>query len=254
MKTWLACGLLAITPVITLASPAPSPTPAAPAPAAAPDPAEKANAERAGAIKELQETGLTEEGAEEVLDTRKTSGSNITEMEGFEKFGFGPAIYLINYDEEIIDDATSDVRINNAGQVSADTTRSATHLGLEVHYTFWTKPTVRYKPDPAQNGKLVRDSTSGWSVSPTVGIFDLDDGISGQAYGLVYSRWHGDANFTRQRALNIGATYINHRKRTVFVDGVDDGKALPAGFQLSDVTRKKDVNGFAIFISYSLGF
>ena len=201
---------------------------------------------------QLVRTGLTQEGAEDVQTTGKTSGRNITDTEGFEKFGFGPALYMIHYDEEIIGDATSDVRINSGSVVSADTTRSATHLGLEVHYTFKHGITANYKQD--EEGNWVRDSSSGWSISPSVGLFDLDDGVSGHALGLVYSRWHGDADFTRQRALNIGASFITHRNRTVFVDGVDDGKALPAGYELADLTRKKDVDGLAIFVSYSLGF
>ena len=156
-------------------------------------------------------------------------------------FGFGPALYMIRYQDSVIEDPR-DVRLRGDGTLYADQTKSNVVLGVEAHYNFGIGYT---KPDKSQWG---------WKASPYFGLFDVSDGINGLAAGIMLGVWHIDAKGENPKALNIGVGAITHKRRLVLADDVAVGAAPPPDLDVADYTRRRDIHGFAVTLSVSMGF
>lgn len=175
------------------------------------------------------------------LDETKVPNATDLEDETLNGLGFGPALYFIRYKDSIVEDSR-DVRLRGDGTLYADQTKSNVALGAELHY----KLGVSF------------DNTDGsrWGLigSPYVGIFDIDDGINGIAVGGMVGAWKIDASGKHPRALNFGIGWITHKRRLVLADDVVVGQLPPAGLDVIDYTRRKDVEGLSITVSVSMGF
>lgn len=164
-----------------------------------------------------------------------------------DQFGFAPAFFYIAYDKEVLSDS-KDVRVRGDGSISAEGTRHATGVGLEVHYSFsfWGRKCC--KANEKTNG------TSAHSISPFLGLYDLDDGINGIAIGAVYGYLRGDENYQNKTALNVGVGWTVHKNRLTLARGVDEGRVPESTLTVEDYTEKKDVEGITLMISASIGF
>jgi hypothetical protein len=179
------------------------------------------------------------------ISTEETSGQ-------LSQFGFGPALFLLNYKEPVFKDSR-DVRLRSDGNISAAGSKTGTALGLEVHYgfSFFNKATSFQSAD----GKTSTFShTSGHVVSPFLGLFDVDNGINGIAAGLLYGYWRGDKDYKKTASLNVGLGWTVHRNQIVLTRGLSDGAPPLAGLAPEDFTTRKDVRGITIMISASFGF
>lgn len=169
---------------------------------------------------------------------------------GYSQFGFGPAIYFVRYNEEVVSDS-KDVRVRSDGTIDFSGSAYSTPLGLEVHYAFSIPGSV-YSYGKNDDGTWA--SSKGWVASPFVGIYDVDSGIDGLATGLMLGFWRGDSKFENRSSLNIGLGYTIHRNRIVLAEGLSEGDVSPEGLDSIDLTTRKDVGGFVLLVSASVGF
>ena len=180
-------------------------------------------------------------------DITSTKISETNDVSEISNLGFGPALYLIRFNKDTVDN----VRVDGAGNLNADKSRMLASMGLEVHYTFLSGPFATSYFQSKDGNKV---STSGYSISPYVGVFDLTNGINGLSTGLVFSLWRGNSEGENKRALNMGVGYSVYKNQTVLSDGFSIGSKIPTGTQLSDATTKADIDGINILVSASLGF
>jgi len=188
--------------------------------------------------------------ATEDLDT-VLNDPNSKETLDLGKFGFGPAFFVLAYDDEILSDS-KDVKVRGDGAIDASGSKYGTSLGLEVHYDFSIWGTrYGYKQD---DGKTNWTKSNGFVLSPYIGVYDIDNGIKGLSVGLVLGYWKGDKNFGDRTSLNFGIGYTVHRDQLVLASGVEEGKAPPAGLATADYTTRKDVTGISLLVSVSVDF
>ncbi len=189
---------------------------------------------------------------------------NQNEIQNIDQFGFGPALFVIEYDDEVLQDS-KDVKIRGDGTISSSGSDYSTAIGLEIHYSFAFLRKCRDKglkieKNCTKKGKEKDDEvvegaiTSGHSLSPFLGLYDFDNGINGIAAGLVYGYWHGDNKYQDRTSLNVGIGWTVHKDRLVLANGVNEGNSPPAGLNAEDYTKRKDVTGITLMISASIGF
>ena len=174
-----------------------------------------------------------------------------TEEKGsnFSQFGFGPALYFVRYNDEIIDDSRQIV-IRSDSTIDFPGSRYAVPLGLEVHYSFSLRRPTRYRP----NSNVDWQRSTGLIASPFLGIYDVDNGVDGLAGGVLIGYWKGDGNFNRESVLNAGVGVTVHRNQVVLAEGIEEGMRVPSGFTETDLTTLRDVWGFQLLISATVGF
>ncbi len=203
---------------------------------------ESANIEIEKAVKALESAKIHESGE---LSTDTLTG-----------FGFGPALFLVNYDQEILSDA-NDIRIRQNNTIGISGNRKESYLGLELHYgfSFWTKCRNGFsKKKPPCNDKNKWTASSGHTFTPYLGLFDLEDGFNGYSLGVLYGFWRGDNEFSGKKALNFGIGRFVHKNRLVATRGITDGGDAVTDFEISDYSHKKDVYGLSLMISAEIGF
>lgn len=166
-------------------------------------------------------------------------------------FGFGPAFYMISYNDEILADS-KDVRVRGDGDIDSSGSKFGTALGLEVHYDISVKGWRNGYLDA--NKKTVWTKSSGFIVSPFLGVYDIDNGINGLAAGVLFGYWTGDKNFENRTSLNFGIGYTVHRNQLVLSNKVVEGSPPPTGLETTDFTTRKDVTGIIALVSVSVDF
>lgn len=174
------------------------------------------------------------------------------ESESLNQFGFGPAFFVIAYDKEVLMDS-KDVRVRGDNSISTSGSKYSTAVGLEVHYDF-TLASYRccLKADGTEPSQW--KSTSGHTLSPFLGLYDIENGINGIAAGVLYGYWRGDGDNENRKSLNIGLGVTIHKDQLVLANGIIEGQNPPIGLNLEDYTEREDVRGVVLMISASLGF
>lgn len=167
------------------------------------------------------------------------------------QFGFGPAFFVISYGKEVLKDS-KDVRVRSDGLIDSSGSQYSTAIGLEVHYDF-SFPADQYGY-PDENGNIIWEPTSGYIVSPFLGVYDFENGINGLAAGVLFGYWKGDINYKNKKSLNVGLGYTIHKDQLVLAKGVSESVAPPSGLQPIDYTTREDVEGLILMISVSVGF
>lgn len=170
-----------------------------------------------------------------------------------DSFGFGPALYAIYYDSDILKD-TGDVTTKGDGTIGASGSRYATSFGVELHYDISFGRSIKCYSGDCTDKKNYKLQT-GHRISPFLGFFDLDNGINGATVGLIYGYWKGDIDSEENKTtLNIGIGRSIHKDQLVLSNGVSENKAPPAGLNTEDFTERKDVKGWTIMVSTNMGF
>ncbi len=184
----------------------------------------------------------------------KTPPSDVGNLD---QFGFGPALFIVSYDDEVLKDS-KDVRVRGDGSVSTSGSEYSTAIGLEVHYSWAFKYKCRVDGFVLEDKKKCKDYpkaiSSGHTISPYLGLYDFDNGIDGIAAGVTYGYWRGNNLFNERTSLNIGLGWTVHKDQLVLADGVKEGQAVPTGLEAEDYTERKDVEGVVLMISASVGF
>lgn len=168
-----------------------------------------------------------------------------------DQFGFGPALYVIRYDDEVLRDA-KDVSLRGDGSLSASGSDYSVTLGLEVHYDFSFGH--KLKCYSACENSANWNVTSSHRISPFLGLFDVDNGINGIAVGLIYGYTKGDGKGKNRATLNFGIGKVFHKDRLVLAGDVQEGAVPPAGLNVEDYTSREDVEGVTLMISANIGF
>ena len=166
-------------------------------------------------------------------------------------FGFGPALFAINYNKNVIQE-TEDVKLRGDGTIGAKGSKFATSFGLEIHYDFNLSASTKCFSD-CEN-KANYNISVGHVVSPFVGLYDLDNGIKGTAYGLLYGYWKGDRKGENKTSLNMGVGWTVHKDRLVLAKGVKEGLTPATGIKTEDYTERQDVEGVIFMLSVNMGF
>jgi len=171
------------------------------------------------------------------------------------QFGFGPAFFVISYDDEVLKDS-KDVRLRGDGSINASGSKYSTAIGLEIHYSVVIGEKCRYygnkQNTPCKD--IDKATTSGHSVSPFLGLYDLDNGINGIVAGIVYGYWKGDNKYSNRKSLNVALGKTIHKDQLVLAEGIKEGIAPDANLKPEDYTERKDVKGVVLMISASIGF
>ena len=174
-----------------------------------------------------------------------------------DKIGFGPAFFIVHYDDEVIDDS-KDVKLLGDGTVYSKGSNYSANLGLEVHYafSFWHKVKCKVKVGADCTKSEDYELATGHVVAPFLGVYDVNDGINGIAAGFTYGYWRSNLKDggKPRTALNVGVGWTVHRNQLVLTQNVKEGMAPPAGLAPEDYTSRKDVNGVILMISANLGF
>lgn len=170
------------------------------------------------------------------------------------KFGFGPALYVIRYDDEVLGDS-SDVSVKGDGTISVNGTDYSTSMGFELHYDF-SFAAKRKCIGSEEHCKDVANYTltTAHRLSPFLGFYDVDNGINGIAAGVVYGYIKKHNNEKNPVTLNAGLGWTVHKDRLVLSRGLSEGAAPAATLKVEDYTEKKDVNGTILMISVNMGF
>ena len=198
----------------------------------------------------------TETGQNNDETTNGNNGVTNGEPGNLNEFGFGPALFVVNYDTNILHDS-KDVRLRGDGTISTSDSGYATHLGVEVHYDFslWAKCRRLGKKSKKMCADPEKwDSTSGHTISPYLGFFDIEDGFHGISFGVMYGFWRADNQLNNRTALNVGLGWTVHKDRLVLGENLKEGEAPPPNLSVEDYTMRKDVEGVTAMISASIGF
>lgn len=205
------------------------------------------------ASKTVTQIKTAKEDLEKVIKDKEKLETEIEkkkEAVGLSEFGFGPAFFMISYNEEVISDS-GDVRLRANGTIDSTGSRFNTSIGLEVHYDFALLG-KRYGTKIGE--ETIWKKSNGILITPFVGIFDIENGINGFAGGIMFGYWKGDKNFENRSSLNMSLGYTVHRNQLVLSKEIKEGEAPPAGFVAEDFTTKKDVSGLVFMLSVSTGF
>lgn len=203
--------------------------------------------------------------AKETLETKKKSdmkeNSTLAKQvadENAEKeldqFGFGPALYIIKYEDEVLADS-KDVSVRGDGTISAKGTEYSTSLGMELHYDFSFGRTIScFGSEEYCSDVTNHELTTAHRLSPFLGLFDVDNGINGIAAGVVYGYIKQHKNDKNPLTLNAGVGWTVHKDRLVLASGLSEGGVPPSGLKVEDYTERKDVTGLVLMISVNMGF
>ncbi|MCP4984504.1 MAG: hypothetical protein GY928_00160, partial [Colwellia sp.] len=133
--------------------------------------------------------------------------------EKLDQFGFGPAFYVIKYDDEVLADS-KDVSVRGDGTLSTKGTDYSTSLGLELHYDFSFGRTVKCFGTKEECKDVSKyELTTAHRLSPFLGLYDVDNGINGIAIGLVYGYIKQHKNDKNPITLNAGIGWTVHKNR-----------------------------------------
>ena len=185
-----------------------------------------------------------------------SNGTAPGEDANLDQFGFGPALFVINYDKNVLKDS-KDVRVRGDGTLSVNDSGYITALGVEVHYgiTLGAKCRTKIAKYELQNCDLSKaDNTTGHTISPYLGLYDLENGFGGISAGVVYGYWRADKDLKNRTALNIGLGWTVHKDRLVLANGLREGATPDASLSIEDYTQRKDIEGIVLMISASVGF
>ena len=212
------------------------------------------NAEE-GKLLSITQQANTPQKAEDKVETEeekiaKKKAEPLIENE-LDKLGFGPALFIVNYDQEVLDDA-SDVSVRGDGSIASSGTDYNATLGFELHYdfSFGRKLSCISGCDIPANWY----ASSSHRLSPFIGVFDVQNGINGIAAGIVYGYTKGDGKEKNRTTLNFGIGWTIHKDRLVLARGVREGVGPPAGLTVQEYTERKDVEGIALMVSANFGF
>lgn len=185
------------------------------------------------------------------LITKAKEKADLKQEDNLDQFGFGPALYVIKYKKEVLNDS-KDVSVKGNNTISSKGSKYATSLGLELHYDFSFNRTLKCfnECEDSENWNL----SSGHRISPFLGFYDINSGINGIAAGLVYGYWKGDRNSENKTTLNVGLGWTVHKDRLVLADGISENAIPPADLNVEDYTEKQDVRGVILMISVNMGF
>jgi hypothetical protein len=199
----------------------------------------------------------------EALVTKVDSGEESDILNNLGDFSFAPALFLISYDDEVLQDS-KDVKIRTDGKLSASGSNYSTSIGLEVHYNLsfgekcknsYSKKKTKLLPDMRECEEAEKyDFVSGHTLSPYVGLYDFSNGINGLTIGAVYGYWKVDSSTKKASSLNIGLGWTVHKDRLVLADGFKEGQTLDPTMNVDDLTERKDVKGLTLMISAYIGF
>lgn len=171
-----------------------------------------------------------------------------------DQFGFGPAFYVIKYDEKVLADS-KDVSIRGDGGIASKGSEYSTSIGLELHYDFSFNRTVKCFGSYEECKDVEKyELVTAHRISPFLGFFDVDDGINGIAVGLVYGYIKKNKKDEKTVTLNTGIGWTVHKDRLVLARGLSEGSAPAAELNFEDYTERKDVNGIVLMISVNMGF
>lgn len=171
-----------------------------------------------------------------------------------DQFGFGPALYVIKYKDEVLSDS-KDVSIRGDGTISTKGSKYSTSLGLELHYDFSFARTVKcFKTKNECKDVKNYELTTAHRLSPFLGLYDVDNGINGLAVGLVYGYIKQHKDDKNPVTLNTGLGWTVHKDRLVLGNGLTKGATPPVGLNAADYTERKDVTGLVLMISVNMGF
>jgi hypothetical protein len=176
--------------------------------------------------------------------------------EDLAEFGFGPAFFIISYDDKVLQDSKS-ASVRGDGAISSSGSKYSTAIGLEVHYGFSFGNKLKCFNTEIVckvNIKENYSASSGHTISPFLGVYDLNNGINGIVAGIMYGFWRGDGDFKNRSALNFGLGWTVHKNQLVLANGVNEGRTPPAGLITADYTERKDVTGLTLMVSGSIGF
>ncbi|MCG7871362.1 MAG: hypothetical protein N0C81_18805 [Candidatus Thiodiazotropha lotti] len=191
------------------------------------------------------------------LDNIIENSSNLSD------FSFAPALYLISYDNEILQDS-KDVKIRSDGKLSSSGSKYSTSIGLEVHYNLsfglmckhqYSKKQSKLKDDMSGCEKSEKyDFISGHTISPYIGLYDFNNGINGLSVGALYGYWKVNSETQKSSSLNIGLGWTVHKDRLVLADDFKEGQTLDPSTNLDDLTERQDIKGLTLMISAYIGF
>ena len=126
----------------------------------------------------------------EGLSPQQTKAVNKTKGDvesDLKQFGFGPAFFVINYDREVLKDS-KDVGQRGDDTITATGTKWNASVGLETHYdipvykTIVCTETDKIACDKPEDWKL----STAYTISPFLGIYDIENGINGLAAGFIF--------------------------------------------------------------------
>jgi len=189
--------------------------------------------------------------SEKQTEAKEAAGDNYDTK--LQKFGFGPAFYIINYDKEVLKDA-KDVTTKGDSTISTSGSKWSASIGLETHFDISIYKTLKCNNancDDKANWKL----TTSHIFSPFLGLYDLDNGINGITAGFVYGiKREKDTKDSKEVTYNIGIGWTVHKDRLVLTDGVTEGNVPPAALTVTDYIEREDVKGYTLMISANIGF
>ncbi|MDO6477009.1 hypothetical protein Q4520_16415 [Alteromonas sp. 1_MG-2023] len=168
-----------------------------------------------------------------------------------DQFGFGPALYMIKYENEVLKDS-KDVTLRGDGSISSNGSDYSVTLGFELHYDFSFGHTLKCYTNCSDSKNW--NVTSSHRISPFLGVFDVDNGINGIALGVIYGYTKGDGNGENKATLNFGVGKIIHKDRLVLAHDVKEGISPSTDLNVEDYTERKDVDGITFMISANIGF
>lgn len=209
------------------------------------DPKKEGDSEEATELEKKPDMRDSRENAKQAADEK-------AEKE-LDQFGFGPALYIIKYDDEVLADS-KDVTVRGDGTISAKGTEYSTSLGMELHYDFSFGRTIScFGSEEYCRDVTNYELTTAHRLSPFLGLYDVDNGINGIAVGVVYGyiKQHKDK---AALTLNTGLGWTVHKDRLVLGSGLSEGDAPPSGLKVEDYTERKDVTGAVLMISVNMGF
>lgn len=190
------------------------------------------------------------------IDKAKSEADEKSKSE-LSKLGFGPALYLIKYDDEVLKDS-KDIALRGDGKISTSGSDYSVTLGLELHFDFSVSRTITCNIgcEDRSNWSL----TSSHRLSPFIGLFDVENGINGIAVGIIYGYTrYSDTSKTESSkdnkvTLNFGVGKIIHKDRLVLSSDLKEGSIPPTELKTEDYAERKDTEGITFIISANFGF
>lgn len=172
-----------------------------------------------------------------------------------DQFGFAPALYLIRYNEEVLQDS-KDIRVRGNNTIESSGSESAVNIGVELHYDFSIGTKVKCLKKNRNECKNLKnwDVSTSHVFSPFIGLFDFENGVNGVSLGLIYGYTKGDGVLKNKTTLNFGIGRFIHKDQLVLADDVEEGQAPPIGLAAEDYTERKDIEGITIMVSANIGF
>jgi hypothetical protein len=173
-------------------------------------------------------------------------------VKNLESFGFGPALYFIQYKDEVLKDP-KDVRVRGDGSIVSNGSKFSVNFGLEVHYDFAFFSDAKCIPGLSCDNYKNYSLKSSHIISPFLGVFDIENGINGIAAGVIYG-YTKEKKEKHKLVFNVGVGWMVHKGQQVLSSDVIEGTVPPANLQVEDYTERKDVEGITIMISSNFGF